>query len=775
MKLQAKIPLLLIPLLVLPLTWVAWYSAQKVQQASEVMVLQQVQGILKQIQRSIEHDLDMAKRMVDILAQSQLLQEYIDIPDEVDRYSLWQPALLNLFASYAKVNANYYEIRVLLPDGSEDARFTAENSPNRLELEPIHLWNDLYNDRANITIIQNPDNQETAFLATKALYSFSAGNNLHTGEKPPLRGFLVITIRPNFLFKPEDLSLAANWQLVFLSLQDQVLSVRNGALAAQPMIPLADNTQDFHRVVFQGENKLVYQQQFSGLPLKIRLMIPTTAILEASHELTAVVVQVAVVSILGILVVILVTLDRLLLKPLQQLAQANEAVGRGHLGVQLPEFRNDEIGVLLTSFNQMANDIYHYQSHLETEVSVRTEKLQQAIKELITAREKAEQANRLKSEFLANVSHEIRTPMNGVLGMLSLSLMDPHLSPQHRHYLVTAQDSAESLLTLINSILDFSKIEAGKLTIQSFPFELDDIVNKISRQMKVLAKAKAIAFMVEIDDNVPQFVEGDPERIREVLVNFLSNAFKFTQQGEVWLTIRVSRIESATVWVHFSVEDTGIGIPADQLDSIFEAFTQVDGSLTRSVGGTGLGLAICEQLVQLMQGTLGVESELDHGSRFWFEIPLLSLNQPQHDQQISSYISDSPLTVPEEKGHYPYLLLVVEDDLVNQEIAIAMLTQMGSTVDLAENGQIAVEMAKQRHYDLIFMDCQMPVLDGYQATQQIRNNNSGHPVIIAMTAHAMKGDQEKCLLSGMDDYLSKPFTQSGLQQKLQQWLVQQGA
>ncbi|MEQ1884699.1 MAG: ATP-binding protein [Bryobacteraceae bacterium] len=442
-----------------------------------------------------------------------------------------------------------------------------------------------------------------------------------------------------------------------------------------------------------------------------------------------------------------------LTRPLSLLQEGIISVREGKFERIQVSHTGDEIEDLGHSFNHMIDEltksheeIRQHRDLLEERIRQRTEDLEQALRAALSA-------SQAKSEFLANMSHELRTPMNGLLGMMD-AVLDSPLDSERRDQLETAQRSAYALLALLNDILDLSKIEAGKMVLERIPFNITTVVSDCVKAHQAKAQQKHIALRFECENGTPGEVFSDPLRIRQIVTNLLSNAVKFTDAG--WITVRLSgkTVSGDHLEMKIEVIDTGTGIETDKLATIFDKFTQADGSITRKYGGTGLGLAITRRLSEMLGGEARVESKVGKGSKFTVTIPCEAA-------QASAVTLSQPL-IPSGfasgKVRAAHLLLV-EDNLINQKVVLAVLRKYPYRIDIASNGQEAIEKLEQSAgtYDLVLMDVQMPVLDGLETTRLIRRDKRWQTLpIIAMTAHAMNGDRERCLQAGMSGYVSKP-------------------
>jgi PAS domain S-box-containing protein len=434
--------------------------------------------------------------------------------------------------------------------------------------------------------------------------------------------------------------------------------------------------------------------------------------------------------------------------------------------VQLEEIIEMEDGkhhILIIKFPLVnANNEIYGISGIATDISERVRYEEQ----LIEAKRIAEDAKKLQEQFLANMSHEIRTPMNGIQGMTDL-LLETNLTTEQADFTKTIKRSSDNLLVIINDILDFSKIQAGKLTIEKIDFKLHEVIDNIKAIFRYRIHEKGLALRFSVDENIPVVLNGDPYRLNQVLVNLIGNAIKFTNEGNIDVNIAVGKKSAEEIFLKFSIADTGIGIPEDKINLVFESFTQASTETTRKYGGTGLGLAISKQLLEIQRGTISVESKMNAGTIFTFSIPY-GYGATNNSANLKGTILKDYHSLLKDKK-----FLVAEDNEVNQKVIMHVLKKAGGTVTIANNGAEAIDfLKKDSNYDLIIMDLQMPEMDGYTATKYIRNEMKLSVPVIAMTASALKGEKTKCLEIGMSEYLSKPFDAAFLYKRISELINQ---
>lgn len=870
---------------------------------------------------TIETALDIDRKDLLIIRDTPPIYEIIKAKDNAgNKIDVWYQQLETIFSAFLKNHPQYFQIRYLDETGHEVVRV---NKNHKIFVTPRHK---LQNKSEHKYFI------ETMKLSNDEIYHSDVTLNrengiIQTPHKPALRistpvfynnknrGVVIINLSTELLFESikstehGDTHFLVNHNGYYLKHADNSktfsfeLETKYNLLKDNPLIANISETNNSYINynddinAIEGFKKIFFSPKNSHRYWLLGFSVEESHFFTEINNATLMVLYYG--TLVGIVSFILLALfvSRLFINPIMILANYSEKLRDGDLNTRLPQnVMKDEFSTLAETINEYANRQQQSKKYLENEISKRTT-------ELVAAKEDAEQASSTKSEFLANMSHEIRTPMNGVLGMLEL-LQGTSLNDKQNNYTQTAHDSATSLLDIINDILDFSKIQAGQLYLEEVAFNLRDTVEDVAVSLANLASAKNIEINCYVPVDLQANVSGDPLRLRQVITNLVSNAIKFTEQGEVDICVNITEETSKDICVKFSIKDSGIGISRHKQDTLFKPFKQADGSTTRQYGGTGLGLSISKQIVKQMGGEIGVSSIEKKGSIFWFSvcfkritgsetIPLVEnsdnlrvlvvddnetnrdimhhyltswnidnqtakdaqtalalmreaeMHEKNFDVVIIDYhmpetdglqlakiikqdtklfachlimltsVSDADDEIQQSSIEYVLTkparqtdiynaimqvtglsannvqinsqteeeislregkarVLLVDDMMTNQLVAMEILRKFAITPDIATNGKEALTAVNENSYDLVLMDCQMPIMDGYAATEFIRaeekEQNRKRLPIIALTANAMQGDKELCISSGMDDYLAKPFTQNALYEILNRWL-----
>ena len=907
MRLNVKVLVVVVPLIVAPLVTLGAIAYVHLRDLAISRTVDGLDTTLDQVGRRVLARFGSVSANTGLLSRSAVVERFAGAVNEHERYGLALLPLLEEFAAYQASFPAYKEIRILTPEGFEDARLSSRPNLNATEFEgetPYFQAMAASERDVFTTIYRNADDGLPAFLAARRLRVVDRTvDPLLTPM--PVRGYLTVTLDLSFLqqlARTTEVDQAEGF-VFFVDGEGTIIAHPQSALngttyAGQLFQRLVDAPPGAGMQTHDDPNTALFTR---GVRLRPDLML--IGALPQSHFNTAIrsvgaSLAIGVLSAICITsVLLLLLLKRMLLRPITTLTEAARRIGGGDLLVNIPIRRRDELGSLGRAFEEMGRNLHEAQAQVENRS-----------RDLETAMRQTEQASRAKSEFLARMSHEIRTPINGVLGMAEL-LSNSRLEPKQRRYVEGIRGSGETLLGVINDILDISKIEAGKFEVHDAEFEFATLIDDIRDAFSPAIQAKGLKFSIRGTDDIDRPLIGDANRLRQVLTNLIGNALKFTEEGEITLSVDHRRppgmADDGKIELRFEVRDTGSGIPVERQGQIFDAFAQGDNSTTRQHGGTGLGLAICRELVRRMGGDIGVISAPDAGSAFWFTVVLgvasgrpqgepasptglrlLVVSRAAPDQRALSAIASrlgaqcdravdadqaidlltpaagravhdavfvdgnlaggAAVRVAAVKAREPALantpffvmldapdddllalwetagfddvlarplraqavrdalarasgmalaeaggaatarprmtwtnlrakVLLVEDNPVNREVASELLKSLGCTVDTAEDGMVALAAIARTKYDIVLMDCFMPHLDGFQATEDLREREARLGVdrplpVIAQTASAFDADRQRCEEAGMTDFISKPFRREELLKVLRRHL-----
>jgi signal transduction histidine kinase/CheY-like chemotaxis protein len=766
MKLEQRLSVAILPAILGPLIILGVISFQQLQGLAHKRALENIQTTADQFSASIRQDVAAKTASIGFLAIASPLATYLSSEDQVTRYGLYQPSVLALFTDFQVAYPDNRELRLYDRQGVEDIAWLRGQEPAFKPADYEGWVRELRQQGAGRwQHVARAGGDGRPMLVVGTPLKLHVGMGRSAAHPEPDAFLLGIYDLSRIVSAADAIRFGDSGAVLLVDSSGRVMSTPTAApewVRRGSFTHLADGPGQGGSLQESGEGGAAYVAAVRELDPNMKLVAGMAGadVVRSGTQLALMVALLILLSILAVQALVYRSVKRVLIAPVQHLTQAARAMAGGDLKIPVADYGEGQLGELGGALRDLADGLSHARELAERRDAERSS----ALVALTAERDRAEQASRAKGEFLARMSHEIRTPMNGVLGMTELLRSTP-LDERQKRFAEVIHHSADSLLGIINDVLDYSKIEAGKLELVESEFDLRQLVDDAVDLFTEKAACKNLKMIRDFPPALPPLVRGDGMRLRQTLVNLISNAVKFTDQGEVRIRLKMLPCEAQACRIRFEVQDTGIGIRAESQRVVFESFSQEDGTTTRSYGGTGLGLSISRELVALMGGEIDLVSRPGAGSTFGFTLQFALAAPAAAAPSVRQGEADGAAAPP------PLCVLLVEDNPVNQEVARGMLESMGVQVESADNGLEALSRLNCRRFDAVLMDCHMPEMDGYEATRRWRQQEAARPgarrtPIIAVTANALEGDADKCREAGMDEHLSKPFTLAQLRDLL---------
>ncbi|SFT74266.1 Signal transduction histidine kinase [Pseudoalteromonas sp. DSM 26666] len=776
-KLSIRLLWYITPLVILPLLFLGGFTLTNVTNSTQKQADLIMSRFVEQQQQKVFNYIDSFHATAKLLSASPVLSDFLakDLFEDAS-YTYRLGALMDVFASYSEAYPDIISINLVSKTGESDAYYSSNLTvaPKSYPFFDQVIQSNLSQQQF---MVQKEDGTTNLYFVQR-IYSVD-----YYLKRPQQLGFIVLKVEPSILNtsileapynNTLNLLLANDGKILFSS----DYKMRGHYVSEYELNKINDlaDIGSLSTIELSSVDKierLIFAAQMSGGYYYVST-IPKAVLYQSGKAISVITGLIVIISVITLPILIFIVVRNLLLNPIELLGEASHRVGDGDLSVTLPAYTTDEVGILFNDFNHMINQIKHYQEqleeykhHLEDKVESRTKALESMNSKLETAIAQAEQANQLKSRFLANMSHEIRTPLTAIMGFTE-QLLHNDKKTNDKHHLGTILRNSKHLLELINNILDLSKIEAEKLAVEQTPLNVVQLIHDVESIIKPLAQEKQLSFTINYSLPLPHTINSDVTRLKQILINIASNAVKFTEQGQVTITAKFQAPKILT----FIVEDTGIGMSANQISRLFTPFEQADATTTRRFGGTGLGLCISKNLAQLLGGDVSVTSEVGVGSCFTIDIDCHLGNGLSSNLLLTEHSQLSPEKDPQlsfATNNFDAHILVAEDNPDNQLLIKLLLQTWGLEPDIANNGAQAVEMALVNDYQLIIMDMQMPVMGGLEATKMLRDAAYDGP-IIALTANVMNHDIDTYLEAGCNKALGKPIDKDALENVLVSYL-----